>query len=332
MSVQTYKTMQRLRKKSLAKYKGRNRAVFWKGGDFLDGPVEAGVIILPTTGCRWGRVEGCIMCGYVYDAAREISQEQIVKEFERVLGELGDIEYLKIFTSGSFLDTKELSIDAMREILSQVPENIKRLQVESRPEFITEQILTDIRDVLGAELEIGIGLETANDRIRDSINKGFSFDDFEKAAKLCNKHDVKVKAYLLLKPPFLTEREALYDAKDSILKAQKAGADRVSVNPLNIQRGTLVEKLWQRREYRPPWLWTVVEVLKWADENAAIPVLSHPTAAGKRRGPHNCGKCDADVYNGIMAYSTTRDPKHLKLDCTCKKSWKDALGLEQLVH
>lgn len=324
--------MKELRKKGLAKYKGRDRAVFWGERDFLDGPVEAGVIILPTIGCRWGRKEGCIMCGYVYDAAREISQEKVVEEFKKALKGIDGIEYLKIFTSGSFLDPQELSANAMREILSYVPEHIKRVQVESRPEFINEKALLDIKGTLSAELEVGIGLETANDRIRAAINKGFSFDDFEKAVRLCKRHDVKVKAYLLLKPPFLTEKEALYDAKDSIVKAQKAGADRVSVNPLNVQRSTLVERLWQRGEYRPPWLWTVVEVLKWADENVDIPVLSHPTAAGKRRGAHNCGSCDGEVYKGIMTYSTTRDSQHLELDCKCKDLWKDVLELEQLGH
>lgn len=325
-------SMKELRKKGLAKYKGRDRAVSWREKDFLDGPVNAGVIILPTIGCRWGRKVGCIMCGYVYDAAREIRQDKIIEEFKKAIKKIDNIEYLKIFTSGSFLDPQELSARSVREILSNVPESVRRVQIESRPEFIKEKVLLNIKNMLTAELEIGIGLESANDRIRESINKGFSFDDFKKGVKICKKNGVKVKAYLLLKPPFLTEKEALQDAKDSIAKAQKAGADRVSVNPLNVQRGTLVEKLWQRGEYRPPWLWTVVEVLRWADENVDIPVLSHPTAAGKHRGAHNCGSCDGDVYRGVMAYSTTRDRKHLNLDCKCKDLWRDTLELEGLEH
>jgi len=324
--------MKEIRKKGLEKWKGKTSAVSWKEKDFIDGPVQAGVVILPTIGCRWGRAEGCIMCGYVYDAAREIGQDKVVEEFKNAVKKLDGIEYLKIFTSGSFLDPQELSKTSIKKILKEVPDGVKRLQIESRPEFIKEKSLAEIKKVLDAELEIGIGLESANDRIRESINKGFSFDNFKKAVQICNKNDVKVKAYLLLKPPFLTEKEALEDAKDSIIKAQKAGADRVSINPMNIQRGTLVEKLWKSGEYRPPWLWSVVEVLKWANENAKIPVLSHPTGAGKRRGAHNCGKCDSDVYMGIMAYSIDQDKKHLKLSCDCKNLWKDTLELEGLEH
>lgn len=325
-------SMKEIRKKGLEKYRGKTTAVSWKEKDYIDGPVNAGVVILPTIGCRWGRKEGCIMCGYVYDAAREIDQGAVVAEFKKAVEKLGGIEYLKIFTSGSFLDSQELSKNSIKKILKEVPDSVKRLQIESRPEFIKEEALLEIKNSLNAKLEIGIGLESANDRVRDSINKGFSFDNFKKAGKICRENNVKVKAYLLLKPPFLTEKEALADVKDSIKKAEKAGADRVSINPMNIQRGTLVEKLWQRGEYKPPRLWSVVEVLLWASENTKIHVLSHPTAAGKRRGAHNCGKCDSDVYKGIMAYSQTQDKKHLKIDCDCKNLWKDALELEELEH
>jgi radical SAM enzyme (TIGR01210 family) len=325
-------SMKELRKKGLEKFKGKTSAVSWREEDFIDGPVKAGVVILPTIGCRWGRKAGCIMCGYVYDAARKIDQEQIVDEFEKAVEKLGDIEYLKIFTSGSFLDTQELSAGSIRKIISLVPGSVKRLQIESRPEFVKEKVLREIKKSLEGELEIGIGLESANDRVRKAINKGFSFSNFEKAVAVCKKNDVLVKAYLLLKAPFLTEKEAIEDAKDSIIKAQGAGADRMSINPMNIQRGTIVEKLWRSGDYRPPWLWSVVDVLLWASEHVDIPVLSHPTAAGKRRGTHNCGKCDNDIYRGIMKYSTSQDAKSLEFDCDCKNLWKETLELEMLEH
>ncbi|MEE8400834.1 MAG: archaeosine biosynthesis radical SAM protein RaSEA [Candidatus Hydrothermarchaeaceae archaeon] len=326
------KVMKEIRRKGLLKHKGRENAVFWSEKDFLDGPISAGVIILPTIGCRWGRREGCTMCGYVYDAAKNATQENIFNEFKKSIDKIGDVKYLKIFTSGSFLDPQEISLSSMKKILTNIPEHVRRVQIESRPEFISENVLIDIKGLMKAEFEIGIGLESANDRIRESINKGFTFDDFKKAARLCVKQDIKVKAYLLLKPPFLTEKEAISDVKNSIAEAANAGAERASVNPINVQKSTLVEMLWRRGEYRPPYLWSVVEILKWADENADIPVISHPTAAGKMRGAHNCKSCDREVYRGILAYSITQEPEHLEMDCKCKSVWKNLLELEQLKH
>jgi len=57
---------------------------------------------------------------------------------------------------------------------------------------------------------VAVGLETATDRVRhDCVNKYFDFSDFEDAcaeaaaADDTFDADVGIKAYLLMKPPFL---------------------------------------------------------------------------------------------------------------------------------
>ena len=58
----------------------------WRERDFLDGPVECGVIVLSTLGCSWGRAGGCTMCGYIYDSTRkELTKEEIIAQFEHAL-------------------------------------------------------------------------------------------------------------------------------------------------------------------------------------------------------------------------------------------------------
>ncbi len=312
-----------IREESLKKFVGSKKAKFWKEKDFTDKVVDAGVIILPSTGCRHAM---CIMCGYIYDCPREIKQEEIFAEFKRALENLGNIEYLKIFTSGSFLDRREIEHETIKKIINEINrKNIKRVQIESRPEFITEDNIEIFKD-LKAELEIGIGLETANDSIRNNIiNKGFSFKDFKDAVKICKKNEILVKAYLLLKPPLLTEKEAIDDVKYSIRKIEKL-VDRISINPVNIQKGTLVEVLWRKREYRPPWLWSVVEVLK-TDTKTFL--MSKPTAGGLKRGAHNCLRCDRNVLNAIEKFNLTQDKSVFEgLECSCKNVWRTLLYTE----
>ena len=41
-------------------------------------------------------------------------------------------------------------------------------------------------------------------------------------------------------------------------------SDEISVNPMNIQRGTIIDRLHRHNEYRPPWLWSLVEMIKQA--------------------------------------------------------------------
>ena len=59
-------------------------------------------------------------------------------------------------------------------------------------------------------LEIAVGLETSNDKIRiECINKNFLFKDFVRASETAKKYGVTTKAYLLLKPPFINEKDTL---------------------------------------------------------------------------------------------------------------------------
>jgi radical SAM enzyme (TIGR01210 family) len=177
------------------------------------------------------------------------------------------------------------------------------------------------------ETEFAIGLETSNDLVRDNlIHKGFSFQDFVAASKIVHERGGRVKAYLLLKPPQLSEGEALRDAIASA-RAARSHADILSLNLCNIQRNTYVERLWERGEYRPPWLWSALEVLKSIDG----PIVCDPVGAGTRRGPHNCGECDGAVAEAIRAHALTQNRGALdRLDCRCKETWRELNDLEEL--
>jgi radical SAM enzyme (TIGR01210 family) len=326
------KTVGSIRQKNLRRTRGRARAHYWRERDVLGGEVvDAGVIILPTRGCGWGRSSGCTMCGYVYESGN-LGEKELIASFKRAFFDLGEVRYLKIFTSGSFFDEREVSRRLLDSIAALVNEyNVNLLQVESRPEFVEEDNLDWMRENLYSQLEVGIGLETSNDLLRENcINKGFRFADYEMAVKLCKSKDVQVKTYLLLKPPFIFEREAIADVIESAVDAAKAGTSKISINPMNVQRGTLVELLWKRGEYRPPWIWSLVEVLrKLRGSKLKIPVFSHPTGGGSRRGIHNCGRCDSTILQAIREFSTSQDPAILDpLDCRCKGHWRDYLFLE----
>lgn len=292
---------------------------FWREKERYRGKIEDCLTaIITTRGCSWRK---CYMCGY-WSESRDLNNNVLKEQIDLVFEKLGDVKILKVFTSGSFLDEREIPLELRSYFLDKCREiGIKKLIIESRPEFVEKEKLKDFR---GIELEIGIGLETANDFIRDQcINKGFSFSDFLKSAEIIKREGFRVKCYLLLKPPFLSESEAIRDLKDSAEKV-KDYVDLISVNLMNIQKGTLVERLWERGLYRPPWLWSVLEVLKGISKE----VICDPVAGGKIRGPHNCGRCDKDFVSAIKLFSLTQDKSLLELDCECKKIWLRALELE----
>jgi len=321
--------------------KGKSRAregetIFWREKDYLHGrTVDAGVILLKTRGCYWAHSGGCTMCGYVYHSG-EVAQEEILKSFSEATKELGEVEYLKIFNSGSFFDSNELSPETREKILVIASEtNAKRVQVESRPEFITHEVVRQAVESFSGEVEIGIGLESADDRVREiCINKGFSFEQFRRAVRICRESGARVKAYILIKPPFLSEAQAIEDAVNSAVLAYSAGATRISLNPLNVQRHTLVDELFIRGEYSPPWLWSVVEVIKRIKLRLPdVTVVCKPSGAGRARGASNCRKCSSKVARAIEEFSVTQDVGKLSsLDCECREEWRLKLIYEEAVN
>ncbi|MCO6041683.1 archaeosine biosynthesis radical SAM protein RaSEA [Thermococcus alcaliphilus] len=306
---------------------------FWTSEDNVAGKKGIALyVILPTIGCYRYRIgEACYMCSYPAEAPKvPWSQEELVKYFKKALkkieGKNGPIA-VRIFTSGSFFDDGEVKRETRRQIFSILAEmdNVEEIVVESRSELVRYDAVRELVEIIGEKyFEVAIGLETANDDIADvSINKGNTFEEFVRASEIIREAGANVKTYLLFKPIFLSERDAIEDVKESIKKAAPY-TDTFSINVTNIQRGTIYERLWEKGEYRTPWLWSVVEILKWAKENFPKKrILSDPVGAGSKRGPHNCGKCDKAVAKAIREFSNTQNLKFLEnIEHDCLREWE----------
>ncbi len=310
----------------------KDRAVsFWQEREQVRGRgVDAGVIILRTTGCRHFRDGGCTMCGYNIESSGSVEQKEIIEQFDHATGQLGEFGMLKIYTSGSFLDECEISTETRDHILGFCNSRGVRLLFESRPEFVLENTVHRVIDQ-HKDIEVALGLESANDLVlQHSINKGFVRDDFDRAADILRNDGLSIRTYVLLKPPFLTEGEAIEDSIKTIDYASKV-SDTVSLNPVNVQKGTLVEKMWRNWSYRPPWLWSVLEVLK-ASAGCAQRLVCEPTGGGRERGAHNCAKCDDTILSSIKAFSETQDVSRLGWpDCSCRDVWSGEKDIEGYV-
>jgi len=270
------------------------------------------------------------MCGYNIESSPEITAEDIESQFAKAIGSSGEVDMIKVYTSGSFLDGEEMPEEIAGKIAETCADMGARLLVESRPEYITTESLDRLL-TFHDNLEVAIGLESANDAVlKHSINKGFSVSDYDRAAELLNSKDIDLRTYLLMKPPFLTEAEAMEDTVDSARHAARF-SKVLSVNPVNVQRGTLVERLWREWSYRPPWLWSVLSVLRECARLDAR-VVCDPVGGGSVRGAHNCGECDATALDALKAFSRSQRPDDLAVpQCGCADLWRTIVKTEGVV-
>jgi len=321
--------MANIRKKANAKKRKRDPKrpiAIWTEKDLIAGEInEAMVAILTTGGCSWAEESGCTMCGYYNDTCNEATESDLLEQLAVLKERYRGQKYLKIFTSGSFLNAEEIPSSAAREFLSSFSEQCDRICIETRAEYVTAEA-AEMLASFPSEIEVALGLESSNDRILDEIiNKNLTFEQYKNAATVLLNTGLAVKTYLLLKPPLMSERDAIEDCVKSI-RDVLLFTNTVSVNPTNVQNFTLVDYLYHRGYYRPPWFYSLAEVFRQCMPHAkerGVRLMSAPSGAGTQRGIHNCKKCDGKYKEAITAISLGMVGVEIfdRIECDCRVKW-----------
>jgi len=302
-------------------------------------PINRWVLLFPGSGCSWAKSEhgGCFMCGF------KSRIDEITKDMRISPGELIEIykvsksmvsgetaENLTIYNGGSFLNNDEVPLEVQLEIcedVSSIP-SIKVLFVESRPEFVTEEKISLLVSKLREKkLKVGLGLECVNDDIREKcVNKGLSKKDFEKAVMLLRDNGVKVLTYVFIKPLYITEREAILEAIRTTDYAFQVGSNEVTLEAALVQRGTRMEEVYREGDFRPPWLWSVIEVLKATYQLGIVNVGDFTDEPPPIATPYNCEKCSSKITSLFNRYKQSHEIDIFdNIDCDCKSSWREIL-------
>ena len=308
-------------------------------------PVLALTVTLSPSGCDWARQGGCTMCGefegsnkrnnlmddpkfHIAQFASAISNPKVWATANK---ENKPVSWLRINQEGNYINSQEMNHAAQEKILNLATKikGIKRITIESRPQFINKETVKFLRvifDGSGIELEIGMGIEAENDVIRNiCVNKAETKKRFEEAAFLLNANGILPLAYVLLKPPFITESEAIDEAVRTARFANEIGFLRISFEPMSIHGYTLVDALQKAGYYKVPWLWSVIEVTKQCQDIPDFGIggtgyYPIPDTYSK----NHCNKgCNYNFLDAIITYNKKRDIGVFdKLDCSCRKDWK----------
>jgi len=172
-----------------------------------------------------------------------------------------NIKQIKLYNAGSFFDPKAIPPEDYETIAERVC-RFERIIVECHPALVGASSVR-FRDLLKQasagtppRLEVAMGLEIADDDILAKLNKRMTLEMFSRAAKFLREHDIDMRAFVMVKPPFVrTEAEALTFAQRSIDFAFECGASVVSLIPSRFGPVELT-RLAERGEFAPPKLAT----------------------------------------------------------------------------
>ncbi len=294
------------------------------------------VMYLLSNGCEWAlkSANGCTMCGHLAQQTRrveQISDEDLVSQFNKEFSQIDFSKYplLNLYNNGSFFNDKEISPNAREKILQIIKSNkdIKMLVLETRPEFVSEAKVLEVKELLpNIHVEIAIGLELKNDYYRTvCINKGFTLKQFEEAAEIITKH-LSLRTYVLLKPPFFTEKEAIEEAVKTIEYAFNLGSRIVSLEGCTVQDHTLIKYLYEQEMYNPPKLWSIIEVIKRVQAEGQLIIGMFQFFPSPDTVPHNCNLCNEDILEKMKQYNRILDKTIFdSISCKCKSDWKSLL-------
>ncbi len=182
-------------------------------------------------------------------------------QIDVALKELGPApKVVKLYNSGNFFDAAAIPPDDWPAIAGRV-RHFERVIVENHPRLIDDRCLR-FQELLneGVELEVAMGLETAHPEVLARMNKRMTLDDYQRAARFLVEHDIAVRAFVLLRPPFLSEAEGVDWALRSITFAFDCGATCVSVIPTRAGNGTM-ERLQAEGVFSSPKLASLEHVL-----------------------------------------------------------------------
>lgn len=293
-------------------------------------------LLLPSAGCSWAKTKGggCHMCGFARGASsitngKTLSSDNLLRYFKINANHVANNkpDNISIYNGGSFFNDLEICLDGQIKIFREISYHptIKNVFVESRPEYINERHIKNLMELLGhKKLMVGIGLECESDEIRNnSINKGFSKEKYEMAVQTLKRLGVAVTTYVFIKPLFLSEKAAIEEAVETVKYAFSSGSDEVALEAAFVQKGTLMEKYYKMNKFSPPWLWSIIEVVKNTGHLGVVRLGGFSDFPEPVALPRNCPNCTEKIKSTFSDYKTNLDLDIFSLlKCDCKNEWE----------
>ena len=207
---------------------------------------DTAIIFLTNRECTFH----CLMCD-LWKNTTDVSVPSgaIPDQIEWVLERVQNVKHLKLYNSGSFFDGQAIPEEDYPRIASLVS-HFETVIVESHPKLIGERCLR-FRDMLKPDLHVAIGLETVNPDLLLRLNKKMTLQDFTHSVSFLNSHEILTRAFILLRPPFLTEQEGIHWAERSLDFAFRIGVECCTIIAVREGNGAMDHLLRQGLFSRP---------------------------------------------------------------------------------
>lgn len=307
------------------------------------------IINLNTSGCTHAKSGyPCSICGLFLNKSIKADEifDYFISDFEKY--DYSKYPTLCVYTNGSFFDSKEIPNNIRKKILKTISkeEKIKEVVFESLPKYVNDEKIKEVAKILEEKkVIVSLGLDINDEIKRTLLNKDLSISDFNSAIGILKKYSIDFCPFICVKPPFLTEGEAIETAKDTIKFVIDSGASHLSLEPVTLQKHTVQDHLNQNNLYRVSYLWTLVELVRFAcdyakDKDVKIKIGGEFFTPMPYEFAHNCKECnnriielihkynkeqDISIFKDILSLEEVRSKEKSELNCECQIDWLKAV-------
>ncbi len=194
---------------------------------------------------------GCIYCGERgagehIDSALSI-REQVSSALAGAKRDESFIAYFQNF-SNTYAPVDELK---KRYDSALIDRRIVALAIGTRPDCIDEEkvkLIASYKDRVDVWVELG--LQSANDKTAELINRGYPLSVFEKAVALLKQYDIPIVAHMIIGLPGETGEEA----KETARYLGSLGLFGIKIHSIYVMEGTKLADEYRENRYTPPTL------------------------------------------------------------------------------
>jgi len=260
---------------------------------------------------------GCIYCGERGAGEHIDATASIREQVEAALNEAdeGDlfVAYFQNFTN-TYAPVEVLK---KRYDSALIDERIKVLAIGTRPDCIDENVAELIASYKDrCDVWVELGLQTANDKTAEVINRGYNREIFEKSLEILGQYEIPVVVHLIVGLP----GESFADVKETVEYLSSFKLFGIKIHSIYVMQGTRLADMYLAGEYTPP------SMIEYVDSAVYILTHLHPATVVHRL----TGDCPRDMliapewnkskHEIISAIVTKMQMKGLSQGCEYKKS------------
>lgn len=152
-------------------------------------------------------------------------------------------------------------------------EKIVGISISTRADSVTEDkliFLKEFSDDTGLDVTIELGLQTANYKTLEILNRGEDLADFIEACNLINKYGFRICTHVILSLPW----DDIRDVRQTARIINALNVKEIKIHSLFVTKGTKLYKMYQNGEFKMPsknvYEQNVIEFLRLIKPDVAV--------------------------------------------------------------